>query len=225
MGRGNLGIIMARPEVGKTTFATHLAAEYLRQGFKVAYFMNEEPARKTKLRIMQAFLGLTKEEMSATVGECKKKFNGAGELLKVYDAVGIEIDELNSYCAVHGADVVIIDQLDKMRVKGDFGRGDERLKQLYVETRELAKRNNCLAWGVSQASAEAEGKDRVDYHMLDNSKTGKPGEADVIIGIGKGFASGDDDPYRGVFFSKNKVNGIHGFVTLKIEPEKGRDVN
>ena len=34
LDRGNLGILFARPEVGKTTFCSFLAASYIRQGFK-----------------------------------------------------------------------------------------------------------------------------------------------------------------------------------------------
>ncbi len=46
LDRGNLGILFARPEVGKTTFCCFLAASYIRQGFKVTYWANEEPAEK-----------------------------------------------------------------------------------------------------------------------------------------------------------------------------------
>ena len=37
MNRGNLGIIFARPEVGKTTFCCFLCASYIRQKLKVVY--------------------------------------------------------------------------------------------------------------------------------------------------------------------------------------------
>ena len=53
MDRGNLGIIFARPEVGKTTFCAFHAASYVKQKQKVVYWANEEPAEKIKLRIIQ----------------------------------------------------------------------------------------------------------------------------------------------------------------------------
>jgi hypothetical protein len=46
MDRGNLGIIFARPEVGKTTFCAFVAASYIKQKHKVVYWANEEPAEK-----------------------------------------------------------------------------------------------------------------------------------------------------------------------------------
>jgi len=61
--RGNLGIIFARPEVGKTTFCASLAASYIRQGKTVAYWANEEPVSKIKIRIIQSYLRATKDEM------------------------------------------------------------------------------------------------------------------------------------------------------------------
>ena len=53
-----------------------------------------------------------------------------------------------------------------------------------MTAREIAKRNTCLVWAVSQASYDAHDRQFIDYAMLDNSKTGT-GEADIIIGIGK----------------------------------------
>ena len=63
LDRGNLGILFARPESGKTTFCCFLAASYIKQGFKVVYWANEEPAPKIKLRLIQSYFGLTRQEM------------------------------------------------------------------------------------------------------------------------------------------------------------------
>ncbi len=63
MDRGNLGIIFARPEVGKTTFCAFLAANYIRNKQKVVYWANEEPDEKIKMRIIQSFFAMTSEEM------------------------------------------------------------------------------------------------------------------------------------------------------------------
>ena len=41
--------------VGKTTFCCFLAASYIRQGLKVVYWANEEPADRIKLRIIQSY--------------------------------------------------------------------------------------------------------------------------------------------------------------------------
>jgi hypothetical protein len=86
--------------------------------------------------------------------------------------------------------------------------------------RYLAKRNDCLVWAVSQASYEAHQREIIDFAMMDNSRTGKAGEADVILGIGRGL--GVDDNTRFLTISKNKVNGWHGTAHAFLNIETGR---
>ena len=112
---------------------------------------------------------------------------------------------------------MFMDQLDKFRIKGEFNRQDERLKAIYVYAREIAKRNKMLVWAVSQASYEAHDRQFIDYSMLDNSRTGKAGEADIIIGIGKTGSSEVENDVRHICVSKNKLNGWHGMATCHID--------
>ncbi len=100
---------------------------------------------------------------------------------------------------------------------GKFNRGDEKLKEIYLQAREIAKKNKCLVWGVSQASAEAESMMHVEYQYLDNSKTGKAGEADLIIGIGRSGDRTSENTKRYICVSKNKQNGWHGTVPCEID--------
>ena len=98
---------------------------------------------------------------------------------------------------------------------------DERLKETYVTAREIAKRNQLLIWAVSQASYDAHDRQFIDYSMLDNSRTGKAGEADIIIGIGKTGSSEVENTVRHICVAKNKLNGWHGMINAQIDVEKG----
>ena len=216
MGRGRLAIVFARPEVGKSTFVSYLTAGYLKQGHKIAYFGNEEPAQRVKLRVIQSYFGENMEDLTANVRERTETFQTFRDRLAVYDCVGMDIAELDRHCELYSPDVVILDQIDKMRVKGSFNRTDEKLKEIYVQAREVAKRRNCLVIAVSQAGADAEGRVHIDYSTLDGSKTGKPGEADVILGIGKDI--GVDNMQRGIYISKNKISGRAGKLNVIIDP-------
>jgi len=217
MGRGRLCIVFARPEVGKSTFVSYLAGCYLTQGHKVAYFGNEEPATRVKLRVIQSYFGDTREELVNNVALRTEQFNASvGSHLKVYDCVGMDVAELDRHCELYSPDVIILDQADKMRVSGNFNRTDERLKEIYVQAREVAKRRNCLVIAVSQAGADAEGRTHPNYDCLDNSKTGKAGEADVILGLGKDI--GVDTFVRGIYISKNKISGLAGRLNVLIDP-------
>ena len=221
MNRGDFGIIFARPEVGKTSFCSHLVAQYLAQGKKVHYWANEELAKKVKLRITTAFFGVDKYTLVENKHDYKETYDSViGSNLVVIDSVGTDITELGSFTALNKPDVILIDQLDKVKIGGDFGRGDERLKELYVSGRELAKRNDCLVWAVSQANYEAHQREIIDFSMMDNSRTGKAGEADVILGIGKGL--GVEDNTRFLTISKNKVNGWHGTAHAFLDIATGK---
>tara|TARA_X000001388_G_C2221939_1_gene119613 strand:+ start:418 stop:1647 length:1230 start_codon:yes stop_codon:yes gene_type:complete len=220
--RGNLGIIFARPEVGKTTFCSFLASSYVKQKKKVVYWANEEPAHKIKLRIIQSHFNKTIQELEQERDTLRSRYQEEIQpYLVIMDSVGTSIEEVNEYGQLNKPDVMFCDQLDKFKVRGDFGRGDERLKEIYINAREIAKRNNLLLWAVSQASYEAHDRPFIDYAMLDNSKTGKAGEADMIIGIGKTGSSEVENTVRHVCISKNKINGWHGMINCNIDVTHG----
>jgi len=222
LNRGNLGILFARPEVGKTTFCCFLAASYIKQGFKVTYWANEEPAPKIKLRIIQSYFAMTKDEMKYDRVALLQQYRDEIEpLLTIMDSVGTSVEEVDEYAKLNSPDVMFCDQLDKFRISGDYNRGDERLKETYVVAREIAKRNKLLLWAVSQASYEAHDRQWIDYSMLDNSRTGKAGEADIIIGVGKTGSSEVENTVRHICISKNKINGWHGMINTQIDIAKG----
>ena len=220
--RGNLGIIFARPETGKTTFCAFTAAQYIKQGKKVVYWANEEPAKKIKLRIIQSCLQKDKEEMRRDIESDRQVWQTLIKPhLTIMDSVGTSIEELDEYCSVNKPDVVFCDQLDKFKIGGEYNRGDERLKEIYVRAREVAKRNDCLVWAVCQANYEAHDRQWIDFSMMDGSRTGKAGEADIIIGIGKTGEADQENVTRHVCVSKNKINGYHGIIHANIDVHRG----
>lgn len=223
LNKGDLGIIFARPEVGKTSFCCYLASEYVKAGHKVFYWANEERATRLKIRMFCSLLNMSKDDLYDNVESCSNKLQDmeVEEKLTVIDSVGTDISEIQSYCDLNKPDIIFIDQLDKIKIRGQFNRGDERLKELYGSAREIAKRNECLVWAVSQAGADAEGKQIISYDMLDGSKTGKAGEGDIIIGIGRNNGDYDLDPTRFLTISKNKVNGVHSTVTCEMDVKTG----
>jgi hypothetical protein len=194
----------------------------VRAGHKVVYWANEEPAEKIKLRLIQSFFNITRKELD----ENRAKYTPMYErdvmpYLKVMAAVGMGVEEADSYAKLNKPDIMFMDQLDKFRISGEYNRGDERLKETYVNAREIAKRNKMLVWAVSQASNDGHDRQFIDYNMMDNSKTGKAGEADIIIGIGKTGASDVENIVRHICISKNKINGWHGPINAQIDVQRG----
>ena len=222
VGRGNLGIIFARPETGKTTFCTYLVSEYIKQGFKVAYFANEEPGRMVKGRIFCSYLNKTVNELRESVNSADEVYNNEIKpKLSLLEGRQISISEIDKFVEANKPDIIFVDQLDKVSINDTYARVDEKLRAIYETSRAIAKRRNCMVWAVSQASYEAHNRQEIDFGMLENSRTGKAAEADIIIGIGKNF--GDEEDYiRHLCVSKNKLTGWHGVVTCRIDIRKAR---
>ena len=229
IGPSEFGIVFARPETGKTAFVVSLAAApngFCQQGAKVLYLGNEEAARRTKLRAVQAWAGLTKAEVHDNPDLAMTRYLAIRDRLVMKDIQEKDLAWVDAYIGHIKPDVVIIDQLDKVNLTGSFNASHERLRELYRQAREMAKRHEVALIGLSQASADAEGRTRLDFSMMEGSKTGKAAEADLIIGIGKHSSQDDDEPNTTRFLnvSKNKLSGYHGVIACNIEPEISRYV-
>ena len=225
VGEGNLLVIFARPESGKTAFWVNLVSGidgFASQGAKVCALINEEPAIRTQMRLINAHTGMTFEEIREDTKKAKEKWSEISNNIKILDTVDWSLEQVDSFVAKEKPDVVIIDQLDKVYVSGNFSRTDERLRAIYTGDREIAKRTNCCVIAISQASADASGKLDITFDMMENSKTGKAAEADVIIGVGFRNKLDTDKELRSLAVSKNKITGWHGMIPCIIIPELSR---
>jgi replicative DNA helicase len=213
IGPGNLMIVFARPEVGKTAFWVSLVSApngFAEQGAKVHAFINEEPAVRTQMRAISCFTGYNKEQIVDNIDKVHEDWVKIKDNIKMIDTVDWSLDDIDSHCEKHKPDIIIIDQLDKVNVKGTFARTDEKLRAVYTGVREIAKRRDCVVIAISQASADAHDRDHISFDMMENSKTGKAAEADLIIGIGNRTSNDPTNNMRVLNVSKNKITGWHG---------------
>lgn len=227
--KGDFGFIFARPETGKTTFLaseiTHMVSQT--EG-DILWFNNEEQGSKVGIRVYQATLGFTVEQLFRDrVGNKEAYKTITNNRIKILDFEDSSSKHrIESVLKQYNPALIIFDQIDKIRgFKGD--RNDLELKQIYQWAREIAK-TYAPVIAVSQASGEAEGKLFLTMDMVDGSKTAKQGEADWILGIGKE----QDNTSRTRYFniSKNKLIGDkdtlpelrHGSTQVLIKPEIAR---
>ena len=213
IGGGNLMIAFARPETGKTAFWVSLCAApdgFCAQGAKVHAFINEEPAIRTQIRAISAYTGMTRDEILENKSSAQIKWSGIKDNLFMFDTVDWSMDDIDAHCEKNKPDIIVIDQLDKINVKGTYARTDEKLRQIYTSVREIAKRRNCAVIAISQASADAHNRNSISFDQMENSKTGKAAEADLIIGIGRNANTDAENKIRTLCISKNKINGYHG---------------
>jgi len=74
VGDGNLLVIFARPESGKTAlWVSFVAGEngFISQGAKVCALINEEPAIRTQMRLINAHTGMTFEQIQEDIPTAK----------------------------------------------------------------------------------------------------------------------------------------------------------
>ena len=225
IGGGNLMISFARPETGKTAFWISLCSGpegFAQQGAKIHAFINEEPAIRTQMRAISCFTGMTREEIIQEKNMAQRVWSEIKDNISMFDTVDWSMEDIDAHCEKHRPDIIVIDQLDKVNVTGTYARTDEKLRQIYTSAREIAKRRDCAVIAMSQASADAHNRNSISFDQMENSKTGKAAEADLIIGIGRNSYSDLENKIRTLCISKNKINGYHGEPVCTIRREISR---
>ena len=225
IGGGNLMISFARPETGKTAFWISLCSGpegFAEQGAKIHAFINEEPAIRTQMRAISCYTGMTREEIIQEKDVAKRVWSEIKDNISMFDTVDWSMEDIDAHCEKHRPDIIVIDQLDKVNVSGTYARTDEKLRQIYTSAREIAKRRDCAVIAMSQASADAHNRNSISFDQMENSKTGKAAEADLIIGIGRNSNIDTENKIRTLCISKNKINGYHGEPVCTIRREISR---
>jgi replicative DNA helicase len=239
---GNFVIVAARVEVGKTTFlASEVSylAQQLPKDRPVVWVNNEEESSVVFFRIVQAALGV---ESKTIIADSKKAMadyttmmGGNKDKIRVTKDLN-NVRDLETLFREVNPGLIIFDQLDKV---DGFNKGDERedlkLGKIYKWARELA-RNYGPVIAASQLSASVvDLKDPpfIGMDALRGSKTDKPGEADVVITIGKYKEpkSPEEEMIRTINVPKNKLPGggskqmecdRHGQFLVTIDPIRAR---
>ena len=202
-------LLASRPDGGKTTLLANECwnlAKQLPEGKQIIWFNNEEHIRKVKLRVIQSFLGLTKEDVQddiiSAVNKYEKEF-GKDKIIFIDDAN--HIGKVEKAIARYNPGLIIVDQLYK--VQGMMGGKQEleaeRFRKLCEWARDIAK-HTAPVIASNQLDGSAEGMKYPPMSMLYGSKTGAQGEADAILLIGKTPVDGDK---RFIYCPKNKLTG------------------
>lgn len=224
--REGLYHVYARTNMGKTSFlASELTfmARQLADDEHIIYFNNEEAGRRVRLRWLSAMLDKPIDTLIPNIEQAEAAYaKYGGNKLKLYDNAYILIEDIHRICNMYKPRVIVIDVADKVMFRGcGTMDGPVRLKELYRKFREVSKLYGCAVLTSAQASAEAENKKWLSLTHMDYSKTGKPGELDIAIGIGACSDIGKEH-MRYLHLNKNKLTGAHEKITAIINPATGR---
>jgi replicative DNA helicase len=204
--KGNFGFIVARPETGKTTFLASEVTNMARQVTDpIIWFNNEEEHEAVIYRLYQAAFGIDYATLLSRLDYYAEAYaRDIGKRIELVTDTPTTRKLVERICSQHHPSLVIFDQIDKIQGFAD-DRNDLELKAIYGWAREIAKAHAPVI-GVCQAGGTGEGKRWLTMNDVDNSKTGKQGEADWILGIGKVPDAGLET-YRYLHLSKNKLQG------------------
>lgn len=227
IGNAEFGVFFAPPETGKTAFAVSLACGpngFCQQGHTVLYLGNEEKTSRTMLRAYQSFTGMRYDEIVNMPKLALERFELIADNIIMKDINGWDINRVEAFIDFKKPNIVLIDQGDKVSLEGSYDAPHLRLRELYTQFRELAKRADVALMVASQASDAARGHTIVTPDMMEGSKVGKFAEADLIIGIGKHADASDGtvDPVRYLTIGKNKLSGWHGTLACKLSADISR---
>lgn len=212
--RGQNILVFGRPEIGKTLFVVNLMGSFLARGFRVLYLGNEDPCKNAILpRIITRLSGLSYDECTEAPRKAYELASRRGySNLYMKDINPGTPHEIKQLVERYEPDILVVDQLRHIYC-GNMSKV-EQMERVALEARAIAKKNNILCVGTTQAGDSAEGKAVLDMSDVDFSNTGMQGAMDLIIGIG---ANEDmiNRNQRMISLPKNKISGVHNFFPVQ----------
>lgn len=230
---GDFGILAGRPGKGKTTFlaseGTYIAAQ-LPSHHPVLWLNNEGPGERIYLRVIQAALGMTLEEIrkledKGTAQAAIKAAIGGLHKVRVVDIHGLDTYAVESIIRDNTPGLVIFDMIDKIHGFRECAREDQTLEEMYTWARELAVKHEFAGIAASQISIEGEHMQFPTGGMLKGSKTGKQGACDFQIMLGSTEDPNNDGRrYIGVVKNKLRLEGKpeNPIATVNYRPQIAR---
>jgi hypothetical protein len=224
-GPGDHIVIFGRPESGKTLFAVNMTAGWLRDGHSVVYVGNEDAINKIKDRIRWNLAGMTREQIAKFPEEannrCRRKGWDRLTAVRLHPGSAYEIGEI---VEEKKATCLVIDQLRNLHTadaKG--GTKAQRLDAIAIDVRQLLDERKVVGVSVGQANAGQHGEPKLWLEMddFDESRTGVPGSADLMCGVGTD-ADYDRHNQRAISLPKNKLSGDHEGFTVNIDKYRSK---
>lgn len=205
--RGDFIVLGARPELGKTSFTMWTAIEWMKQyKMKTLVVNNEEARHRLFHRALQITNVKNAQWVQANMPKALADAEAVGvseDTFRIIDVHSKGMEQIDAEVARFDPDIVIINQLHKIRVKDSRLNSADRMEQLGMWARNMAVEGR-IVFGIVQADVTAHLKRKVYDSQLYGSKTAIQGEADAIICLG---GEGPSDDIRAFHITKNKLLG------------------
>lgn len=209
---GHHVLVFAPTEMGKTLFVINAVAGFLKQGLRVLYCGNEDPAPDILMRMISRLTGLTKYEVQNDPKNAEAILQKRNwDNLVVASLSPGTFQQINKLVDKYDPDVVVLDQLRNIAV--DSENRTQALEKAATQARNLAKGREVVVLSVTQAGDSASKKTILGRGDVDSSNVGIPGQVDLMIGIGA-TEEMESRGMRTLSFPKNKISGKHEPITV-----------
>lgn len=220
---GRFYIAAARTSVGKTSFATWIALQAIKQGHKPLFFSNEMDKEDLVEKLIAAEAKINTQKFQSgdmTDAELTRFTQTANELAKlnliVDEKSGWDLDTLlSAVYRMHRlgqCDMVFVDYLQQVRVKSSKSKY-EQVSIVSDAMKRLSRDLNIPVFGLAQINREAEKGSKEDIPNLSHLKDSGSLEqdADVVMILHKRDISDSDVTLR---IAKNRY-GQTGDIRLR----------
>lgn len=214
---GTQMVIYAPTEVGKSLLSINMACGFLRDGRRVLYGGNEDPAKSMLLRFFSNLSGCNKQDILRAPHEAQRRARANGyDNLIFKDLMPGSLAEIRSLIEKYKPDVVFVDQMANMECRSSSKV--EKNEILACGLRSMAKKYGVVMIIMHQASDDAYGKNILEKNHLYYSNVGVQGQMDVMIGMGMD-SSYEQQDLRMLCLTKNKLSGCHDNFPVRVVPE------
>jgi hypothetical protein len=220
----SLGLIIARPDTGKTSFILNCLAYWASQikatTHNLLYCGNEEGVIGLKARMGVSLLGcdtLWAEENAKKFGiEVEKR---GGNRVRFHGGVKSTRD-VETLVKRYNPLVTVLDQLPKMVLPGNKDEGPKGIANVFGWFRDKANELQTCMFGVAQADVKA--GQWINMDNINGSKTDVPGELDWGIGIGMIDEVGMETARFVNIFKNKQKHGKKGRDEVRFNVDKCR---
>lgn len=181
-------IVFGRTDMGKTTLAINMGRGFLWNKQRLLYVGTEDAIAASKYRMMGSLANMTPEEIEADKPRAEALARErAGDRLLMTHLHRPSMRHLEEVVREFKPTAVILDQIRSMQTKGEGMT--QRLEEAGIEYRALIARFELVGVSVTQANDRtSKYGDEVPAELgisdIDSSRTGLPGTADLILGVG-----------------------------------------
>jgi len=217
LARGELGFVLAHPNVGKTFFLVHVAKAGILQNLKVWFITLEMPYDVIAMRMDSAFTGVKINELISEQGLFSKKID---RFSKVYNGnliissypTGFSVknmDEIIRSLKSKGfsPDLIVIDSADLMMSMSSRGFSDaysihREQGDIYQELKGFGQKYNSAVWTAAWTKSGTEDKEILTMGDCGASRL-KPAIADVMISLNQTKDEEKESKIR-IYLGKNR---------------------